>query len=99
MLGNSCGIVQMVPGVDTVIVTAGGMGGNSDHLLFTAVQILALAIAKVMQYKAGESIDNFYVGEMCEKQNEYLQKNFGLIEKINFIIRFKALICTRIHKR
>lgn len=48
MLGNSCGVVQMVPGVDAVIATAGGVGGNSDHLFFGAVQILALAIDKVM---------------------------------------------------
>lgn len=28
MLRNSCGVVRMVPGVDTVIATAGEVGGG-----------------------------------------------------------------------
>lgn len=63
VLGSSCGVVRMVSGADTVIATAGGVGDKSEHLLFRAVQILALAMAEVMQYKAGESIDNFCVRE------------------------------------
>jgi len=64
ILSKSCGAEWMVPGVNTVIATAGRVGGNSDHLLFRAVQILALAIAEVMQYRAGESIDNSCVRQM-----------------------------------
>lgn len=71
MLGNFCGAVWVVTGVGTVIATAGGVWGNPDHLLFKAVHSLALAVAKVMQYKAGESTDKFCVREIWERQNKF----------------------------
>lgn len=71
MLGNFCGVVWMVTGVGTVIAAAGGVWGNPDHLLLKAVPSLALAVATVMQYKAGESTDNFCVREIWEKNNKF----------------------------
>lgn len=71
MLGNFCEVVWMVSGVGTVIAAAGGVWGNPDHLLFKAVHSLAHAIAKVMQYKAGESADNFCVREIWGKHNKF----------------------------
>lgn len=70
--------------VGPVIATAGRVWANPDPLLFKAVHTLALAIAEVMQHKAGENTDNFCVREIWEKQNKFHRR------KINFIITFKT---------
>lgn len=84
----------MVPGVSEV-VAAGWVGGNSDHLPSGAVRVLALAIAKRMQYKTGEARITS-VSEKCKKSKINIHSIFRLLEKITFIIRSKALVCTLI---
>lgn len=86
----------MVPGVSEV-AAAGWMGGNSHHLPSRAVQGLALAIAKRMRYKTGEARITS-TSEKCKKSEINIHSIFKLLQKIKFIIKSKALICTLIPK-